>query len=645
MIGDIIEGKYRIDRRIGKGGFAEVYRARALNLKIDLAVKILTDSGFQGSFRSRFIREIETMARLNHGNIARVYSSGEHRGQPYLVLEMVDGPSLWDLLQSAELELVQVIDFAVQVCAGMAYAHAHGVIHGDLSLKNILITPRDEIKLVDFGLAKMIYSEIPEDSARIGVYYYAAPEQLTGNQIDQRIDVFAFGVCLFRMVNGCFPFEAEHPASVMYKIVNENDVRFMTQVPRELEQVIRKCLEKNPKDRYSDFGDIQAELQELVPSAHRSKISLPKSRFSSARSSKRNPYLNRVMIKNPRDFFGRSREIKRIYSRLDAPHPQSISVVGERRIGKSSLLNYIYDRGNRRRYMQNHDDAIFAYMDFQRSLDPTVPKFIDFLFSMFEYEQKREMTQVEGEKTLDKLKEVIQRIDASGCRVIILMDEFETITNNKTFDPQFFSFLRFLANNYKVAYVTSSYRDLQELCHHKEISDSPFFNIFSNLPLRCLSPDEATALIVEPSSREGVPLERYIPELIDMAGYFPLYLQIACSNTFEYLVENRLSEPDWDVIRECFREEVYPHYAFVWEKIDDGARATLSHVAAGEKIGRKYRYIGDELLRRGYLKYPGEEPLLFSSTFTDFVMERQHGGFRRGSSISRLWGKLRGKSA
>ena len=218
------------------------------------------------------------------------------------------------------------------------------------------------------------------------------------------------------------------------------------------------------------------------------------------------PFVVGPPITAPRQFFGRRREVKRIYSRLDAPHPQSISVVGERRIGKSSLLNYIYNRKNRKRLMQNHGNAIFIFMDFQRSADLTIPKFIDILFSMFKYEQSKELKHIRGEKNLDQLRDVVQELSSEGKRIIILMDEFEAITKNENFDMQFFSFLRFLANNFMVAYVTSSYMELQQLCHNKDIADSPFFNIFSNLPLRPFSRDEAVALITVPSEREGIPL-------------------------------------------------------------------------------------------------------------------------------------------
>jgi AAA+ ATPase superfamily predicted ATPase len=192
------------------------------------------------------------------------------------------------------------------------------------------------------------------------------------------------------------------------------------------------------------------------------------------------------MIANPTEFFGREREV-RIYSRLDAPRPQSISIVGDRRIGKSSLLYHIYRVRNRKQYMTNHEEAIFVYLDFQQDLEFDVPRFIDFLFNMFSYESKSERDYTKKERTLDELKNVIQQLHDEGKRIVILMDEFEVITRNPRFEGQFFSLLRALANSYRVAYVTSSHEDLQKMCHNKDISDSPFFNIFSNLILRPFS--------------------------------------------------------------------------------------------------------------------------------------------------------------
>jgi serine/threonine protein kinase len=456
MIGKVIAGKYRIEKRIGQGGFGEVYQGSDLNLKRDVAIKILTEVGYDGAFRARFLRESEMMAKLMHPNIVTVFDFGEFEHRPYLVLELVNGPSLLDMAQKSHLQVPQVIRLALQACRAMAYAHRQGIIHRDLSLKNIMVSKGEEVKILDFGLAKLMTAEGQTSADVVGTPYHVAPEQLTGGGVDGRVDIFAFGVCLFRLLNGRFPFEAEHPASVLYQIVNERDVKFAEGLPEQLKEIILKCLEKQPGNRYRDFDELARALTVLQPSSVDSGPVVPVAVVPHVRSSKRNPYLNRVMLKNPEDFFGRHREVKRIYSRLDAPHPQSISVVGERRIGKSSLLNYIYQRKNRKRFMQNHENSIFVFMDFQRSADLTVPRFIDILFSMFKYEQRKEFKHAEGEKSLDQLRDVIQEFTNEGKRIIVLMDEFEAITKNERFSMQFFSFLRFLANNFTVAYVTSS---------------------------------------------------------------------------------------------------------------------------------------------------------------------------------------------
>ncbi len=294
----------------------------------------------------------------------------------------------------------------------------------------------------------------------------------------------------------------------------------------------------------------------------------------------RNPYLNRVMIKDPDDFYGRQKEIKRIYSRLDAPRPQSVSLVGERRMGKSSLLNYLYHRRNRRLLMENHRETVFLYMDFQRVHDVDVEKFIDIVFSMVNYELGQEISTTRKGRSLEMLNAAIEKLDKKGMRVIVLMDEFDAITNNPRFDMQFFSFLRYLANNYRVAYVTSSHSDLQQMCHDKDIADSPFFNIFSTLQLRPFARDEALALIRTPSEQEGIPLEPYTDQILTLSGYFPLFIQIACSSVYEALAEAPGKAPDWEEVDRVFTDEATPHYAFVWERMDERARENLRRIAS-----------------------------------------------------------------
>lgn len=648
MIGSIIDEKYKIEKRIGKGGFGIVYRGFDLKLKRAVAIKLVGEMEAAASFKERFRREYESMANLNHPNIVTIYDCGEYQGRPYMVMELVHGPNLITLIERTAIELNTILGMSIQICQAMAYAHEQGVIHRDLKLNNIMLSDDSQdstqIKILDFGLAKLLHAkDQTSGNAMVGTPLYMPPEIITGQHVDERADIFAFGVGLYRMVNGCFPFEAEHPTAIMYLIVNKTEIDFADQVPEDFRNLILCCLEKDPRNRAKNFSELIDELKilqgELKVSTSAS-VSISRIGSFAERSSKRNPYLNRVMIQHPGDFFGRQREIRRIYSRLDAPHPQSISIVGERRIGKSSLLNFIYNKKNRKLHMQNYGNAIFAYLDFQRNVDFDTPKFIDFLFSVFSYETADGEKYTEREKNLDELKEVIQELNDKGKRIILLMDEFESITRNEKFPESFFAFLRSLANSYRVAYVTTSYDELQLMCHNKDISDSPFFNIFSTLPLRLFSEKEALELIAVPSKREGIPMEGFAGRIIEMAGYHPFYLQIACSYVFEHLIEDPTAEPDWKEIERTFTDEVYPHYSFVWDRMEPQEKENFTRLAEGKPISRKFQFVNDNLIRRGYLQEaPGGEIKLFSSIFQSFILEKSQGDKGKKSFLKSIFKK------
>jgi serine/threonine protein kinase len=631
VINLVLNDKYKIERKIGEGGFAVVYRGFDLVLKRPVAIKILKDSDPDGRFQKQFLREAESMAQFNHSNIVTVYDSGTYKEALFLVMQLVNGPSLLELVRDATLPAKEVCELGIEVCHGMAYAHRQGVFHRDLTLKNIMVDNTEstrQVKILDFGLAKIVRTDSSTGSAHVGgTVLYMSPEQVRGESVDGRTDIFAFGVGLHRMLTGRFPFEAEHPTAIMYLILNDAELSFEDTVPRELADIIQQCLEKDPRVRPRDFDEVEKALESAKRACEKagavsSTSSVVVEKGFKDRTSKRNPYLNRVMIRHPNEFFGREREVRKIYSRLDAPHPQSISIVGERKIGKSSLLNYIYHRRNRRKYMQNYDNAIFVYLDFQRIADFDVYRFIDFLIGVCKLETGGSIDHTSRGRTLDDLKGLVETLHGQGKRLIILMDEFERVTRNEKFDENFFSFLRSLANSYPVAYVTSSYEELQRMCHNQDISDSPFFNIFSNLPLRTFSDDEARDLIKTPSRVESVPLEPHADRIVTLAGYFPLYLQIACSSVFEYLVADPGREPDWDAITAMFREEAYPHFDFVWEHMDEPSRENLRRIAAGKDVSKKYEYLNEGLVRRGYLKEEGGGVKVFSESFREFVAGR-----------------------
>ena len=410
-----------------------------------------------------------------------------------------------------------------------------------------------------------------------------------------------------------------------------------------------KCLARKPDDRYGDFSAVKTDLESWlgqgVGKARRktgTTTSLDlRSQFP---ASKLNPYLNRVMIQNPREFFGRRREVRRIYSRIDASHPQSISVVGDRRIGKSSLLNFVHSKSNRRQHMTTAADTIFVYLDFQGKADFDVPKFIDYLFNSMAVETGDKTCFRDCDRTLDELKNVIEKMHGQGKRMIVMMDEFECITSNDNFEAQFFSFLRSLANSYRVAYVTSSVDELQLMCHNEDISDSPFFNIFSNLPLRPFTEKEALELITVPSAECEAPLEKHAERILDLAGRFPFFLQIACSSVIEHLLDGD-REVDWEMVTRTYRDEVYPHFEFIWEKMDEGARSTVTRIAENQPVLREHEYVAEELQRRGYVEAGDEGLKLFSSTFGSFVKSRGTAGETKSSFFAGVTSLFRRKGS
>jgi serine/threonine-protein kinase len=221
---------------------------------------------------------------------------------------------------------------------------------------------------------------------------------------------------------------------------------------------------------------------------------------------------------------------------------------------------------------------------------------------------------------LDGIKTLVQRLDGAGFRLAILLDEFEGVTTNPNFSLEFFSFLRFLANHYNVAYLTSSARDLQVLCHTKEISDSPFFNIFSTMRLSVFQRAEAEELIRVPSERAGKPLGRHADRIIEVAGLFPFFIQMACSHAVEWLDEHpEASEPDFTEVGRRFYEEARLHFRYIWEGFDEHERSTVLRVASRKGLPDSLKHVLGELEARHYVEGGSGRPRLFATTFEEFV--------------------------
>ena len=270
-------GPYEIVSPLGAGGMGEVYRARDSRLGRDVAVKILPESFARDTDRlHRFEQEARAVAALNHPNILAVFDIGQDNGLPFLVSELLEGESLRAVLDRGPLPQRKTIEYGVQIAHGLAAAHEKGIIHRDLKPENVFITKDGRIKILDFGLAKLAQAtggdEATLTSAHtaagvvMGTASYMAPEQVRGEAVDPRTDIFAFGAVLYEMLSGARAFRRDTAAETMTAVLKD-DPRELSDpghvVSPTLERIVRRCLEKNPEQRFQSARDLSFALSAL----------------------------------------------------------------------------------------------------------------------------------------------------------------------------------------------------------------------------------------------------------------------------------------------------------------------------------------------------------------------------------------------
>ncbi len=273
-------GTYQIIGPLGAGGMGEVYRARDTRLGREIAVKVLPQSVSANPDRlARFEREARTVAGLNHPNIVTLFSVEDEGGIRFLTMELVEGQSLDRVVAQGGLPLSRVLDLAIPLANALVAAHERGVIHRDLKPANVMVTHDDWIKVLDFGLAKMAAEEAPAQDATIGATAgsplsgegqvlgtvpYMSPEQIRGETLDARSDLFAFGIILYELATGRRPFSGATPADVSSSILRDAPVQVVklrADLPRDLNRIITRCLEKSPRDRFQTARDVANELR------------------------------------------------------------------------------------------------------------------------------------------------------------------------------------------------------------------------------------------------------------------------------------------------------------------------------------------------------------------------------------------------
>jgi len=268
---------YRIISKLGAGGMGEVYLAQDTLLDRKVAIKILpAESHADEPAKKRLVIEARAAAKLDHPNICSVYEVGEAEGRQFIAMQYVEGETLSVRAARKPLDLSEILSIATQVADALAEAHAHAIIHRDIKPANIMLTRRGQAKVMDFGLAKSIGG--PSDSEAktesfltspgtiLGTLPYMSPEQVSGDQIDARSDVFSFGAMLYELVSGRQPFAGASAAATASAILTHEPpslARFVIELPDELQRIVRKCLEKDREQRYQSARDLTLDLQNI----------------------------------------------------------------------------------------------------------------------------------------------------------------------------------------------------------------------------------------------------------------------------------------------------------------------------------------------------------------------------------------------
>jgi len=277
-------GHYRILSKLGAGGMGEVFLATDTKLDRSVAIKLLsTELAEDEQARRRLIGEARAAARLDHPNICTIHEVGEENGRCFIVMQYLEGETLASRAARKSLDLREALEIAIQVAEALSEAHSKGIIHRDVKPQNIMITPRRQTKVMDFGLAKIL-REGPIDESQaetvlteagtiVGTVPYMSPEQLHGEDLDGRADIFSFGAVLYEMISGRQPFTGRGTAAMISAILTKDPISLRDQAPEALDEIVKKCLAKDREQRYQTMGEVTKVLSIVLSECETSAAS------------------------------------------------------------------------------------------------------------------------------------------------------------------------------------------------------------------------------------------------------------------------------------------------------------------------------------------------------------------------------------
>ncbi len=272
--GTIVDNKFRIIARIGAGGMGTVFSAEQIGLNRNVALKVLTANGdLEEGASARFLQEAQIISQLHHKNIVSIYAFGHWANSPYIAMELVSGSSLQSLLQESQpLDVKFVLKTGIQICSALSHAHNQGIVHRDLKPANIMLGINGEVKVIDFGFAKIFQTadahrqqQLTEAGCAVGSISYMSPEQCRGEPVDGRSDIYGLGCVLYHCLTGRPPFEGDQPVVIMFKHVNEQAPRLVGQSTElnqisELQRILDMAMARDPDSRYQSADEMLHDL-------------------------------------------------------------------------------------------------------------------------------------------------------------------------------------------------------------------------------------------------------------------------------------------------------------------------------------------------------------------------------------------------
>jgi Tol biopolymer transport system component len=301
MIGETIS-HYKIIEKLGAGGMGVVYKAEDIKLGRTVALKFLSPELIRGSkSKQRFVHEAQAASAMDHSNICTIFEIDEtDDGQMFICMAYYQGKTLKDKIEEGTLELKEILDIAVQIAQGLVKAHAQQIIHRDVKPANIFMTDDCEVKVVDFGLAKLAgQMRLTSTGKTMGTVAYMSPEQGRGAEIGPGTDIWALGVVLYEMVSGELPFKRDHEMAVMYSIMNEEPEPLSTlcpAIPAELEKIVSKAMAKNLGERYATMAELLEDLNNLKRQIDIEEYSTPQTWRFDTRKEKMLPVLIALLV-------------------------------------------------------------------------------------------------------------------------------------------------------------------------------------------------------------------------------------------------------------------------------------------------------------------------------------------------------------